>query len=125
MGIVALLVLALVFIVYASLLVLRLEKEACALRQKMEAWKDYAIAVETTYECRSEIRHAPSYRKAIAQFRAAKEGAVLALWQLEELGEYPEAQEYSPFGGYVFEDQNEEDEDEEEEAGFPASGQSR
>jgi len=125
MGIVALLVLALVFIVYASLLVLRLEKEACALRQKMEAWKDYAIAVETTYECRSEIRHAPSYRKAIAQFRAAKEGAVLALWQLEELGEYPEAQECSPFGGYVFEDQNEEDEDEEEEAGFPASGQSR
>ena len=126
MGIAALLiVLALVFIAYGCFLVWRLEKEASVLRKKMEAWKNYAIAVETTYECRSEIRHAPSYRKAIAQFRAAKKGAVLALLYLEELGEYPEAQECSPFGGYEFEDQNEEDEDQEEEAGFPASGQNR
>ena len=107
MNLVVVMVLVVALTFYGCSLIRRLRKQSELLRRKMEAWKDFAIAVETAYECRSEVRHAPSYRKAIRQFRAAEKAATLALVRLNKMGEYPDAEACSPFMQYEYEEEHE------------------
>ena len=96
---VVVLTLGLALIAYPLVRNRKLRKEIGTLRQKLEAWKTYAITVETTYETRSEVRDSPHFKKTVTQFRAAEEAAMDALTDLKELGEYPDAEECSPFSG--------------------------
>jgi len=94
-------VFVLALVIHAVALMLLCRKCAAEYRVK-EAWKIYALALETFMECDGDqeeiaatlgIRTA-AYRKASQQSINAVDAAGLAVERLYEIGEYPDA--YNP-----------------------------
>jgi hypothetical protein len=82
----------------AAALVLRLRRRCEVITRAKEAWKDYAIAVETYHECVQDEQddNVVDYELACRQTDNAVTAATACVTRLYESGEYPDAYGSSP-----------------------------
>jgi hypothetical protein len=86
-------------LVAAGTWVARLHRRCRSLANIKEAWKEYAIAVEASFDCMLELHdvHGRQFEVVFEQSENADAQAELAADRLYSLGEYPDAYGTSPF----------------------------
>ena len=91
----------LLMLLEASLMLRALQRQRRLLASLKEAWKEYAVALETWADCALELEDTTlgcRKRSAITSQRAnAEDMAAMAVGRLFDCGEYPDACESSPF----------------------------